>query len=60
MKRVLFVLLCVAAVATVPACKHFNCGGQPEIPTAPTTEAMPAAPTAAPAAPTAAAPITIK
>jgi hypothetical protein len=47
MKKVLFVLLCVAAVAVVPACKHLSCKKEeaPMIP--PQTEQTVPAPLAA-------------
>lgn len=50
MKKVLFVLICVAAVAAMPACKHFTCQKETEVPTIPTEQTAPA-PIEAPAAP---------
>ena len=51
MKKVLFVLICVAAVVAMPACKYLSCHKEAEVPTIPTTEqTVPMAP--APEAPT--------
>lgn len=46
MKKVLFVLLCVAAIAIIPACKRFTCKKE-EAPMVPQMASeLPAAPTA--------------
>lgn len=54
MKKVLFVLICVAAVAAMPACKYLSCQKEAEVPVIPTTEQtapMAPAPVEAPVAP---------
>lgn len=59
MKKVLFVLLCVAAIAIVPACKH-GCKKEEaptvaqteqQMPSVPQTPAVPAVPAEVPAMP---------
>ena len=42
MKKVLFVLLCVAAVAAVPACKRMSCKKEVAAPVVPAEPAAPA------------------
>ena len=41
MKKVLFVLLCVAAVAVIPACKHMSCKKDVAAPVIPAEPAVP-------------------
>ncbi len=49
MKKVLFVLLCIAAIAVIPACKHLSCKKEEAVPSIPQTEMPMSAPVPAPA-----------
>ena len=48
MKKVLFVLLCIAAIAVIPACKHMSCKKEEALPSIPQTELPISAPVTAP------------
>jgi hypothetical protein len=56
MKRVLFVLLCAAAIVAIPACKQMSCDKNAAEVTVPTEQAAPAVQT--PAVPVAEVPVT--